>query len=295
MTRHGQRHQRPAGDAARRWPSSASGYVGLPDGGHAGPLRPPGGPAPSATPRPAGHAASAARSPSSRRPRRAGGRRAWPPATCASPARRVEAVEGAEFVFLCVPTPQGDDGSADLSYVEAVAERSARTWRRAPSSSTSRPSRWARPWWSSGCSAAPTSRSCPTPSSCARGPPSPTACTPSASWSAPTTRRRRPGRRAVRRDPGAAAHHRRRHGGDDQVRLQRLPGHQAELRQRGGRPVRGGGRRRPRRHPRASATTSASASSSCSPGPGWGGSLPAQGHPGPASTSPSRPATTSRS
>ena len=32
-----------------------------------------------------------------------------------------EAVRGAEFVFLCVPTPQGDDGSADLSFVEAVA------------------------------------------------------------------------------------------------------------------------------------------------------------------------------
>ena len=31
------------------------------------------------------------------------------------------AVEGAEFVFLCVPTPQGEDGSADLSFVEAVA------------------------------------------------------------------------------------------------------------------------------------------------------------------------------
>ncbi len=31
------------------------------------------------------------------------------------------AVEGAEFVFLCVPTPQAADGSADLSYVEAVA------------------------------------------------------------------------------------------------------------------------------------------------------------------------------
>src|SRR5664280_2093631 len=31
------------------------------------------------------------------------------------------AIEGAEFVFLCVPTPQGDDGSADLSYVESVA------------------------------------------------------------------------------------------------------------------------------------------------------------------------------
>ncbi len=31
------------------------------------------------------------------------------------------AVAGAEFVFLCVPTPQADDGSADLSFVEAVA------------------------------------------------------------------------------------------------------------------------------------------------------------------------------
>ena len=35
------------------------------------------------------------------------------------------AVAGAEFVFLCVPTPQADDGSADLSYVEAVAEEIA--------------------------------------------------------------------------------------------------------------------------------------------------------------------------
>jgi UDPglucose 6-dehydrogenase len=32
------------------------------------------------------------------------------------------AVGGAEFVFLCVPTPQGEDGSADLSYIRAVAE-----------------------------------------------------------------------------------------------------------------------------------------------------------------------------
>ena len=69
-----------------------------------------------------------------------------------------EAVEGAEFVFLCVPTPQGDDGSADLSYVEAVAERDRPPPRaRAPSSSTSRPCRWARPWWSSGSSAGTTS------------------------------------------------------------------------------------------------------------------------------------------
>ena len=32
-----------------------------------------------------------------------------------------EAVSEVEVVFLCVPTPQGDDGSADLSYVEAAA------------------------------------------------------------------------------------------------------------------------------------------------------------------------------
>ncbi|HLN15151.1 MAG TPA: UDP-glucose/GDP-mannose dehydrogenase family protein [Acidimicrobiales bacterium] len=32
------------------------------------------------------------------------------------------AARSAEFVFLCVPTPERADGSADLSYVEAVAE-----------------------------------------------------------------------------------------------------------------------------------------------------------------------------
>jgi UDPglucose 6-dehydrogenase len=39
--------------------------------------------------------------------------------------RAVEAVTGARFVFLCVPTPQGEDGSADLSYVEAVSKEIA--------------------------------------------------------------------------------------------------------------------------------------------------------------------------
>ena len=29
----------------------------------------------------------------------------------------------AEIVFLCLPTPQADDGSADLSYVDAVVEQ----------------------------------------------------------------------------------------------------------------------------------------------------------------------------
>jgi UDPglucose 6-dehydrogenase len=40
-------------------------------------------------------------------------------------SRAAEAATGADFVFLCVPTPQGEDGSADLSYVEAVAEEIA--------------------------------------------------------------------------------------------------------------------------------------------------------------------------
>ena len=31
------------------------------------------------------------------------------------------AVAGAEFIYLCVPTPQSDDGSADLSYIRSVA------------------------------------------------------------------------------------------------------------------------------------------------------------------------------
>ena len=35
------------------------------------------------------------------------------------------AVAGAEFVFLCVPTPQGADGRADLSYIHSVAEEIA--------------------------------------------------------------------------------------------------------------------------------------------------------------------------
>lgn len=40
-------------------------------------------------------------------------------------ASAAEAVRGAEFVFLCVPTPEGEDGSADLSFVEQVAEEIA--------------------------------------------------------------------------------------------------------------------------------------------------------------------------
>lgn len=37
----------------------------------------------------------------------------------------LEAAGGADVIFLCLPTPQGDDGSADLSYVEAVVDQVA--------------------------------------------------------------------------------------------------------------------------------------------------------------------------
>ena len=35
------------------------------------------------------------------------------------------AVKGCEFIYLCVPTPQGTDGSADLSYIESAAREIA--------------------------------------------------------------------------------------------------------------------------------------------------------------------------
>jgi UDPglucose 6-dehydrogenase len=35
----------------------------------------------------------------------------------------VGSLKGAEVVFFCLPTPQGDDGSADLSYVRSVAQQ----------------------------------------------------------------------------------------------------------------------------------------------------------------------------
>ena len=47
--------------------------------------------------------------------------RGRPPASCRFVQGATAAVQGAEFVFLCVPTPQGADGSADLSFVESVA------------------------------------------------------------------------------------------------------------------------------------------------------------------------------
>ncbi len=60
----------------------------------------------------------------------------------------IEAVAGAAFVFLCVPTPQSADGSADLSYVEAAAKEIASSLEPGASSSTSRRCPSAPPTWS---------------------------------------------------------------------------------------------------------------------------------------------------
>ena len=40
-------------------------------------------------------------------------------------ASNVEAARGADFIFLCLPTPEGEDGSADLGFINAVIDELA--------------------------------------------------------------------------------------------------------------------------------------------------------------------------
>ena len=108
-------------------------------------------------------------------------------AGCGSSSARPTPRRGAEFVFLCVQTPQGDDGAADLSLRRGRRPRDrAGAARRAPSSSTSRRCRSARPGSSQRVlaeagAARATSASRRTPSSCARARRSTTSSTPTAS------------------------------------------------------------------------------------------------------------------
>ena len=158
---------------------------------------------------------------------RAGPRRSWSPRASRAGRltlrrrRRRRPPASAEFVYLCVPTPQGDDGSADLSYIEAAArEIGPACSSPRPSWSTSRPCRWARPTVRrAGPRPRPTSRSCPTPSSSARARRSTTSSTPTA-WSSAADDQSAAIRvaGALPRRPGAAHGHRPGVGRDHQVR-----------------------------------------------------------------------------
>ena len=73
-----------------------------------------------------GRRAAAGRDPDPRgRPRPARRARASSRAGCRSCSAPPTPPRDCEFVYLCVPTPQGDDGSADLSYIEAAAREIA--------------------------------------------------------------------------------------------------------------------------------------------------------------------------
>ena len=150
-----------------------------------------------------------------------------PPAgssSCSAPKRPPA---DADIVFLCVPTPQGDDGSADLSYIEQAArrDRADPQARRGRGQQVDRAGRLdAR--GRARCSSATTCRSSPTPSSCARA----RRCSDFLHARPGRDRRRRPvgGREGRRRCTPtidtADHHHRPGVGRDDQVRGQRFPG-----------------------------------------------------------------------
>ena len=184
----------------------------------------------------------------------------------------------AEVVFLCVPTPMGVGGVADLSAVEAVVEEVRDgAGRRAPWWSTSPPCRSARPRAPRSCWPATTSRSSATPSSSARARPCTTSCTPTGSSSA-----RRPGGRgagggALRPARRADGAHRRGQRRDDQVRGELLPGDEAVVRQRARRDVRAARRRHLRRH-RGHGLRPAHRAGVPHAGARLGRFLPAQGH-----------------
>ncbi len=178
--------------------------------------------------------------------------------------------------------PSGSDGSADMAYIEAGRQRDrAASSQPRPSWSTSRPCRWARPGsWSAALGRSDVSvvsnpeflregsavHDCFHPDRIVIGSDDQAAAIRVAAL--------------YKAHPGAADRHRPRVGRDDQVRVQRLPRHQGQLRQRHGQPVRGRRRRRPRGGP-GHGLRQAHRLRVPPAGPGLGRQLLPQGHQGP--------------
>jgi hypothetical protein len=112
-------------------------------------------------------------------------------ATSASSSVPPNAVRDCEFAYLCVPTPQGEDGSADLSYIETAArrDRPVLPYEAIVVNKSTVPV--GSPGRRAGAEAPRRVRSSATPSSSARVRPSTTSCAPTAWSSAATTSRRR--------------------------------------------------------------------------------------------------------
>ena len=166
-----------------------------------------------------------------------------------------EAVPEADFCFIAVNTPSGAEGEADLGQVRAAARRSPRTCARGRSSSTRAPSPSARPTGSTTSSSA----TCPAEKKGLRfGVVSNPEFLREGSAVADFMQSDRVVLGATRHEDAEEvaglyrplevprADHRPAHGGDDQVRLQRLPGHEDLLHQRGRLHLRAPGRRRAR-------------------------------------------------
>ena len=162
-----------------------------------------------------------------------------------------DAARDAEFVFLCVQTPQSDDGAADLSASRAVAREIAPVLRPGHRrgqqvDDAGRLDRCASPRALK--RRAPhrrrASRRTPSSSARARGPrlPPPHRVVIGCDDAAVAVRVSR----ALPRRPGADPRHRPRVGRDDQVRVERVPRHEDLVRQRDRQPLRGGRRRRAR-------------------------------------------------
>ena len=194
--------------------------------------------------------------------------------------RRARGRATAEIVFLCVPTPQGDDGSADLSLRRG---RSPGRSRRSCAPGAVVVNKSTVPVGSTRLRAADPGRGGRAASSRSRVASNPEFLREGSAvrdflhpdrivigCDDPAVGGAR--QRALPRRRRAGARHRPGVGRDDQVRVERVPRDEDLVHQRDREPLRGGRRRRARGRDRHGLRPRASASSSCTPVPGYGGS-----------------------